>query len=253
MKYILLFLLIIFQLNSNAQGRGNIGIQLGISGNPSTFSRGMDDANALFANNPYGAGQLAINFRYRIAEHWSLQTGFGFSEFGFEYTLAKDYKLSNSTDHFAYLRTGTCISEIPVLAIYNSKLNCHNFRFIAGVGFGFTAIDSKWKSETAVPVDQINAENNQPTEMTEQTRSILSASGNFQFQCGVEKVLTRGNMLSLTFQSRCGFSNIATSTVNYVIQNKNYTHTFTNNGSSFGIALSYYFLPVGTRKLNKAQ
>ncbi|MEO8148265.1 MAG: outer membrane beta-barrel protein [Bacteroidia bacterium] len=253
MKNLLLFALVLFQLNLNAQGRWNVGLQMGVTGNPSKFSSGMEDASALFTNNVYGAGQLAVNFRYRIAERWSFQTGFGFSEFGFEYTLAKDYSLLKSEDHFAYLRTGTCTSEIPALIIYNSKLNCRNFRFIAGAGFGFTAIDSKWQSETSVPVDQINAENNQPAEMTEHSHSLQSTSANFQWLIGVEKVWSRGNMLSLTFQSRYGFSNIASSTVSYMVENKNYTHTFTNNGTSCGIALCYYFLPMGTRKLNRVK
>ncbi len=246
-----LFVIILFSTTVNAQSPWNIGIQIGASGNASKFSGGMSDANALFTNNQYGAGQLAVNFRYRMAERWSFQTGFSFSEFGFEYTLARDYSLTKSCDRYAYLRTGTCMSEIPAVIIYNSKLNCRNYRFVMGAGFGLTAIDNKWESESTVPVSQAEAENNKETNMTEQTHSLQSTSGNFQILTGVEKVWKRGNMLSLTFNAKFGFNEIATSTVQYVASNKNYTHAFTNNGSGFGFSLCYYFLPLGSKKLSK--
>ena len=233
---------------SFAQNRWSVGLQIGAVGNHSKYSSGMSDASALFNNNVFGTGQIGIYFRYRMTERFSFQTGYDFSEFGFSYALAKDYNLLNPHEHYAELQTGTCISRLPALIIYNSKLNCRNMRFILGAGLTFTTIDNNWLSESSTRVTSEGVENLVPTDMTQQTHSTTSASSSFTWLIGVEKVFKRGNMLALTFQANYGFNDIAESTVSYTANNKNYTHTFTNNGSWAGVGLCYYFLPMGSRK-----
>ena len=249
----LLALIILTSVYAQAQNRWSVGLQLGVMANHAKYSGGMSDASALFNNNEFGTGQLGIYFRYRITDRLSFQTGYDFSEFGFNYALAKDYNLLNPSEHYAELQTGTCISRIPAIVIYNSKLNCRNMRFIVGGGFTLTAIDNNWESSSSTRVTAEGVENLVPTDMTQQTHSTTSASSSFTWLIGIEKVFKRGNMLALTFQANYGFTNIAESTVSYTANNENYTHTFSNKGSWAGVGLCYYFLPMGSRKHYKAR
>lgn len=251
-KILLLSIIVAFTVSVKAQSQWNIGVQFSALANPSKFYGGMTDANALFTNNPYGSAQIGVSFRRAINNHFSVQSGFDFSEFGFTYTLARDYSLTKAENHYAELRTGTCISRIPVIGIYNSKLNCRNVRFIAGLGFSIEAIDNDWQSENSKTVEGDVLGNSSSSVMKEVTHSTTCMSGSFITLIGLEKVFSRGNMFSLTMQGNWGFAPIAQSTVTYMVNNKNYNHTFSNSGSYCAMTLSYYFLPIGTRKMNNS-
>ena len=251
-KTLLMLIVSVFAITVNAQSKWNLGIQLGASGNHSQFSSGMTDANALFSATSYGAGHIGFLARRGISSHFSLQSGIGFSSVGFAYRIAEDYSLLKTTECSGNeLRVGTCITRVPVSLIYNSNLNCKNIRFIAGIGFAVGFVDTKWNTEVMNTVEGGELGNTAASVMKTQVRSTNNANGSFTTMLGVEKVFSRGNMLSLTFEGNWGFNKIAESTVNYTVDNKNYNHTFSNSGSYCGVALTYYFLPAGSKKAGR--
>lgn len=251
-KSLLILIISVFAVSVNAQNKWNIGIQLGATGNHSEFSSGMSDANALFSNTSYGTGQIGFLARRGVSNHFSLQSGLTFSSIGFTYSIAEDYSLLKADEcHGNQVSVGTCITRVPVSLIYNSNLNCKNIRFIAGVGFAVGFIDNKWDTEDMKNVEGGELGNTSSSVMSAEVRSTNTASGSFTTMLGVEKVFSRGNMLSLTFEGNWGFNKIAESTVKYTVDNKNYNHTFSNSGSYCGIALTYYFLPVSSKKASR--
>lgn len=251
-KSLLILAISLFAFTVNAQNKWNIGIQLGANANHSEFSRGMSDANALFTNTSYGTGQIGFLARRGVSNHFSLQTGLSFSSIGFTYSIAEDYSLLKADEcHGNQLNVGTCITRVPVSLIYNSNLNCKNIRFIAGIGLAVGFIDNKWATEDMKNVEGGELGNTSSSVMRTDVRSTNTANGSFTTLLGVEKVFSRGNMLSLTFEGNWGFNKVAESTVKYTVDNKNYNHTFSNNGSYCGVALTYYFLPVGSKKASR--
>ncbi|MEO5572302.1 MAG: hypothetical protein ABIT08_00590 [Bacteroidia bacterium] len=257
MKKILLVILIsTFAYTANSQNPWNIGIMMGGGGNISQFSGGMANADAKFSNVPFPSGQIGVFARYRISERMSLQSGFDFSSIGFTYLFAQDYSLEQPLDQNEIMFSGTCVSRIPAMAIYNSKLNCKNWRLISGGGFALNIVDKNWISEydnfMECPVGMSEEQIRNYFYKTQESHSTSAANGSFVWLVGVEKVFKRGNMLSFTFQGNCGFTPIATSTVQYTVDGTAYNHSFTNYGSYAGFGISYYFLPVGSRKANLA-
>lgn len=251
-KTLFILLLVTSCFAANSQSRWGIGVQLGAGGNISEYSGGMSDANALFSNAAHGSGMMGIYARYKIHERWSFQTGFDFSEIGFTYLLSKDYSLLKPCERYGILRTGTCMSRVPALIVYNSKLNCKNIRFIAGTGFALQGIDNNWKSETfnEVNSEEMNEEmnNTRVTKMSEETHATATANASFACLLGAEKVFGKGNMLRIAFEGNHGFSPVAKSTVRYTASGKNYEHTFTNYATFFSFGISYFFKPIGSRK-----
>ena len=84
--------------------------------------------------------------------------------------------------------------------------------------------------------------------MSQESHSIGGTSS-FTWLVGVEKVFKRGSMLDFTFQANYGFSTLAESTVYYTADNKNYHHTFSNDGSYVALAVAYFFRPIGSLKV----
>src|SRR6185295_11163497 len=123
-KLLLLAALFLIVTGSFAQNRWSIGLQLAAVANVSTWSGDMSDANALFTHAPYGGGQFGMYARYRLSNRWSLQAGLDGTRIGFTYALAKNYSLLDERNHYNVLATGAGITRLPLMAIYNSKLNC---------------------------------------------------------------------------------------------------------------------------------
>jgi len=248
-KLLLLVSIFLVGFNSYAQNRWNVGLQLAAVGNMSTYSGGMSDANALFTHAPYGAGQFGVYFRYRLNDRFSLQSGFDGTRIGFNYALAKNYSLLNENEHYNVLQSSAAITRLPVMLIYNSKLNCRNVRFIAGAGFALVALDNKWTSAANTEISSESANNASTTFMSEETHSLGEGTTSFTWLLGVEKVFKRGSMLDFTIQANYGFSDLAESTVYYTADSKDYSHTFRNNGSYAAFAITYYFRPIGSGKM----
>jgi hypothetical protein len=249
---ILLLALITTGTVATAQSKWNIGIGTGATTNLSKYDSGNEEANALFENNPYQSHNLTVNFRYKISEKLAFQTGLGFSEIGYSYSIAKDYSLlkpmeCNDDD----IRTGTFISDIPAMIILNTPVNCSKVRFIFGAGFSIRGVNNSWDNQSAGEIKSYEAANSNDTYITAQSGTQATVAPAAIWMIGVERMLKKGNSLSFAFQGTQGFTTISESTVNYTVANKDYTHTFINRGSLVTFSLAYNFMQFGSRNALK--
>lgn len=243
-KIIFLLLFLPFVNSASAQTGLTYGVSFNISGNSSNYVGGSSDANALFHTDHYGKGMFSFVSRYFFNEHWSVQSGLGFSSIGFDYALAKDYSLLKKDDHYTTNGLSVSVIEVPLIAIYSFKPNCKNSRWFVGAGAStmnnFTDVEETLHTES-------NESNVSSTTMTmDQTMtasSFIVITG--QLTGGIEKTFKKGGILQFGLLANFGFSNIATSTVNYTIENKDYTHTFNNQGDYFGFKITYFIKPLG--------
>ena len=244
MKKGLVFILAIcFSTLSIAQTGLSYGISLGVSGNGADYLSGDSDANALFYNNDFGKGNINFTARYFFNEHWSLQSGLGFSSIGFNFALAKDYSLLKKEDHFTQNNLSISILQVPVTAIYAFTPTCKNSRWFICAGFATMSNYENTNKESTTSSEEVDATNNPYSlEQTVTSEQFTVLTG--QFIGGIEKVFNKGGILQLAAVANWGFSNIAYSTVSYTINNKDYSHTFSNKGNYFGFAVTYYFKPI---------
>ncbi len=253
MKKLFTFILLLLATGSiNAQSRWNVGIQTGCVTNLSRFESGNEEANALFSNNPYKSALLGVNFRYKISEKFAFQSGFHFTEFGFDYGMAKNYSLLKPEKRNSDINTSTCISSIPAMVIMSTPVNCNNVRFIFGAGVSIRGIDTKWKSESEAEITPSEGANAKTTYMTAESKTVNAISPAGTWLIGIEKMLAKGNSFVFSFQGTQGFSTIAESTVHYTASNQDYTHTFINRGSYATMSFAYNFTTFGTRKAARA-
>jgi hypothetical protein len=251
--YLLMFALAVTAGTASAQSRWSVGIQTGFVGNMAKYSGGDEQAGALFTNEPYKTMSMGVNFRYRICDHFSFQSGFDFSEFGFTYTMAQNYSLLKPDEQYAEINTSTCMSSIPAMLVFNTRLNCMSARFVTGMGMAVRGIDQKWESDHEKTITPTEGRNADETYLTEQSQSKGCTSGSILWMVGIEKVFARGNFMRFSFDGQYGLSNIAQSTVSYTENDKDYTHTFVNRGSTAAFTFAYFFNPIGTRNLKKAK
>jgi Outer membrane protein beta-barrel domain len=232
--------------NASAQTGLSYGASFGIAGNHSQYSGGSSDASALFHHNDFGKATLGFVARYFFDEHWSVQSGLGASEIGFEYAMAKDYSLLKKDDHFTKNNLGVSVLQVPVTAIYAFDPNCKNNRWFVGLGVStmnnFTDVN---KTEHTASQDKDASGNSLYIDQTVTANKFTVVNG--QVMGGIEKTFEHGGILQFGLIANIGFSNVATSTVTYVVENKQYTHTFSNKGDYFGFMLNYYFKPIGKK------
>ena len=247
MKKIVAFLLLsIFLVEAIAQTGFRYGVTLGLSGNQSNYSGGSSDANALFQHNDFGKANLGFTARYFFDDHWSVQSGLGVSEIGFEFALAKDYSLLKKDDHFTKNNMGITVMQVPITAIYAFKPNCKNTRWFVGAGISsMTNFNNFNQSSHATPKGEDIVNNSNYLDQTVNAEKFTVING--QLMGGIEKTFKKGNMLQLALITNFGFSNIATSNVTYMVENKKYTHSFSNKGDYSGFMLTYYFKPIGEK------
>lgn len=230
-------------IGASAQTGISYGATLGLSGNQGTYVGGSSDASALFYNNDFGKATLAFTTRYFFDEHWSVQSGLGLSSIGFEYALAKDYSLLKKDDHFTKNNMSISVVQVPVTAIYAFKANCKNNRWFVGLGAS-TMNNFEDVNETVHSEPKGDASSNSLyLDQTVTADQFIVVTG--QAMAGIEKTFEHGGILQFGLIANFGFSDIATSTVSYTVDNKPYTHTFTNQGDYCGFMLSYYFKPLG--------
>ncbi len=244
MKKLLSILMIAGAVTSvSAQTGISYGATFGIAGNHSTYAGGSSDANALFYHNDYGRAALGFTARYFFDNHWSVQSGLGISSIGFEYALAKDYSLLKKDDHFTKNNLGIGVLQIPLTVIYAFNPNCKNSRWFVGAGFStmrnFTNVN---QTQHALPTGDA-ASSSLYLDQTITANKFTVLTG--QLMGGREKIFKHGSILQLALIANFGFSNIATSTVTYTVDNKLYSHSFTNRGNYCGFMLTYYFKPIG--------
>ncbi len=247
MKKILISLVFAGSLmGASAQKGFKYGVTFGLGGNNSNYSGGSADANALFHHNDFGKANLGFTARYFFDEHWSVQSGLGISDIGFEFALAKDYSLMKKDDHFTKNNMGITVMQVPITAIYAFKPNCKNTRWFVGVGISsMTNFNNFNQSSHATPKGEDIVNNSNYLDQTVNAEKFTVING--QLMGGIEKILKKGSILQLALITNLGFSNIATSTVTYMVDNKKYTHSFTNKGDYSGLILTYYFKSIGEK------
>ena len=238
---------------ASAQSNWNIGLATGCVTNISKFDHGDEVANALFDNFPVQSHNFAVNFRYKISDKFSFQTGMSFAEVGFTYAIAKDYSLKEpfKCDDDDISST-TYMSNFPAMIIMNTPLNCSKFRFIFGAGVAIRGVDNNWESISTGEVPTYENASAQQTYITAQSGTTTTISPAATWLIGLERVCTKGNSFSFTFQGNQGFNKVSESTVSYNIGGKEYTHSFINRGSFVSFSLAYNFMPFGTRKAQNA-
>jgi hypothetical protein len=217
-----------------------LGIQLGSEANHSIYSGGMAEANARFNHNPFGAGALSVVGRYDFDNHWMVSAGLGLSAFGFEYSISEDYSLLAKNRKFTTINSSFGVLETPVMVHYKFNPNCKNTRWIVGAGIaqyltGAATIDKNVSQAT----DGNTSVNYISSTSTTQGGFMYS----LRWSVGREKTFKNNGILNASLLFNLGLSQFATSTVNYTIDNQNYTHSFTNNGNFIGVRLTYFFRP----------
>jgi hypothetical protein len=244
MKKIIFFIAIASIVSPSFSQTANswrLGVHLTSINNPSYYSGGSAEANALFNQRDFGSGALGVTWRYFYNEHWSLQSGLAFGSLGFEFSMAKDYSLMNKGSQYAVNRAGFGTAQIPLTVLYDFKPNCNNVRFFVGAGISVL-------SRTNTTEQTVNKEPNGETPVSasvlylnQTVNSGKSTSLTGQFMFGVEKNLKHGGMLQLGLLFNKGTNDIASTTVNYNVNNTAYSHNFTNRGDYWGLTLGYYF------------
>jgi hypothetical protein len=226
------------------------GVNLGLGVNATYFAGGGEQAHAGFYSEQYGTGALNFAARYYLNDKWSLQSGLGFTNIGFEMGFAQNYSLIKN-DHFVQSRLVVNITQLPIMAIYSFKPDCRNKRWIVGAGFNFM-FAQKNANTTVYPANPADEVNLLP-QLTNFSNSLsVSKSSNtaFQLMAGREKTFKKGAKFSICFLWNIGLmGNVATSTVKYTESNVNYEHVFANRGDYAGLSFSWFFGNKMSRKL----
>lgn len=248
MKKAILLATVIFSTGFlQAQRTWSLGISAASYGNYSYYSGGSANANARFHHNLHESGGIGFVARKAFNDHWSFQTGLGFSSIGFDFAIAQNYSLLNKTGQFVGNSVSSATVIIPASIVYNTKLNCRNWRWF--IGGGFSAVMSGKTIDT-------HKESTMPDDNTAVILDQTYHSGAFtalngHLIGGIEKVFKNNSILSWGLKFNGGTSVLATTTVNYTLDGTNYTHNFTNRGSYGGMYVSYFFRPLGSKKAQK--
>jgi len=224
---------------SQEENTWRLGIQIGSQGNHSKYQSGMQDANARFHQNDFGAGSLNIVGRYDFNRRWMATGGLGLSSYGFEYALAENYSLLRKDKQFTSIKSEFGVIEIPVMGYYKFNMNCKNTRWLVGAGIAqyFNAAQTINKSVSQA------SDGNTVNYLSSASKTNGGLPVFFRWSVAREKMYRKGGILNASLLFNFGFTELAKSTVNYTIDNQNYEHTFTNNGNFIGLRLAYFFKP----------
>jgi hypothetical protein len=217
-----------------------LGIQGGPQGNHSVFTGGMTEANARFHHNAFGSGALTLMARYDFDRHWMITGGIGLSSFGFEYSIAENYSLLAKNPQNTTIRSEFSVFDMPTLIYYKFNPNCKNVRWLIGGGFAQQLTGAMSLNRSVSQANDGNTSVNYISSTSSTNGGLLL---NFRWTVAREKMFRNGSILNASVIFNLGFNKIATSTVNYTIDNQNYTHTFSNNGNFVGLRISYFLKP----------
>jgi hypothetical protein len=247
-SFLLSFLLLLAYQTQAFKSNMQYGFSLLGGTNYSQFSGGSDFAHANFYKHNSGTGAFNFNARYFIDERWSLQSGLGFTNIGFEVGFAQNYSLVKN-DHFINSSTNINVTQIPLMAIYNFKPDCKNKSWIVGAGFNFMFSDKN--VNTTVYPTQSKSEIYLMPQLSNYSQTITAgkfSTTNLQLMVGREKKFNKGNCLSLNFVWNIGLAgDIAQSKVNYTLDGRDYEHIFSNQGHYAGLSVSYFFSTKASR------
>src|SRR5688572_1538395 len=196
---------------SNAQSNWNIGVATGNVTNISKFDHGDEIANALFDNYPVMSHNVAVNFRYKISEKFSFQTGMSFAEVGFTYAIAKNYSLKDNPFRCGDdgITTTSYMTNFPAMIIMNTPMNCSRIRFIFGAGISVRGVDNSWESVSTGEIPNYEEANSNKTYITAQSGTTTTISPAATWLIGMERVCKKGNSFAFTFQGNQGFNKVS--------------------------------------------
>lgn len=212
------------------------GVSVGTYGNKAEYAGGDPIANSRFVMNDFGAGSLNLVARYDATSHWMGSIGLGFTNYGFEYGIARDYKIASGKRNVYTQKAEFSALEIPFMLHYKFNTNCKMARWVIGAGFSGYLTSSKTIQSTT------NTEATPGIEL----QSISQNSGSaavVRWSIAREKIFKNGHIFNASLVWNYGLGHLATTTVNYTLDNVNYSHNFVNSGNYFGVKLSWFFKP----------
>ncbi|MBA3662626.1 MAG: outer membrane beta-barrel protein [Bacteroidetes bacterium] len=218
-----------------------IGVQWGAQGNCATYDGGMSEANARFNQNKFGSGALDLIGRYDLNQRWMIMSGLGFHSIGFDFGIAENYSLLNKDRKYSSVKSQFAAAEIPVMAFYKFNPNCKNARWLVGAGFAETFVSGQTLNKS------VSQAGDGPSNVNYMSSTATSNGGVYwmlRWSVAREKMYKNGSLLNASLMCNVGFATIAHATVNYTIDNQDYTHSFSNNGSFAGFRLTYFFKPL---------
>ena len=236
-----IFTIIGFLSHAQESDVWRIGAQFGFQGNGAKLIGGDAVADAKFEQHNAGAAGLNFFARYDYNQHWMLLTGFGFSGYGFEFSLSQNYSLLNPDSRRAVLKNDIGTVEIPFMIHYKFDPNCKQAKWIVGAGFTQNLQGSASTGGTYNADKEVNSSINYFTSDVKLSHSLFPT---FRFSVGREKILKHGGILNCSLLFNYGFAQNARATVKYSIDGKEYMHQFGNKGNYVGLRLAYYLAPI---------
>ncbi|MCD6069327.1 MAG: outer membrane protein beta-barrel domain [Bacteroidetes bacterium] len=230
-----------FIFSGTAQSSWRMGVYAGAVGNHSVFTGGDQVANARFHHNELGTGVWGISFRKTYTDHWSLQTGFQFSEVGYQFTIAENYSLMNKAGHYTNNTIKATTFAIPVSVLYHFKPNCKNVRWYVSAGISLVGTNAQTSLTKNVIPEGETATNNISLYLEQTAEAKAKWAFNGQLETGFEKTFKSGRTFGVALFANGGFIPLLNTTVNYSIDNQQYKHTFSNFGNYAGIKFTYQF------------
>ena len=232
----------------HAQTGWNIGIQPGPTTNLSLFDKGDEEANALFGNNMFHGGQISLLSKYHFTERKAIETGVILSQFGFSYSLSKNYSLKKAFERNEEIKTEIGMFTIPAMAVIHTRRNCSNVRFVFGIGAAMQFIENMKDESRYTSTKTDETGNSRTSVLTANTSTTEQVSGSLIWKIGIEKLLKRGGALTFTYTGNQGLNKVAQSDVTYTIDGNEYRHQFINRASFVNVAIGYQFRTFGSKK-----
>ncbi|MFN5458796.1 MAG: hypothetical protein ACK5AY_02720 [Bacteroidota bacterium] len=237
-KFSILFILIASCVFAQENQSFHHGIQLGLAGNKSHFSGGMSDADARFTHGAFGTVSLNWIARYDYNQFWKIESGIGFSNIGFEYSILENYNFLKRKKKNNFSKSSIGTIEIPVIVSYKFKPNCKNAKWFIGAGFANVFVGKDVKYEAPKTTEDL------PVSISKIENSTSIESGLYlhpRVTFGREKLFNKGGMFSWAVLWNFGTGKLATSNVEYQINGIDYNHEFSNKGNFVGMRFAYFF------------
>lgn len=218
-----------------------VGLQLGNCASNAKYSEGAQIANARFKQHSFGAPNINVVARYDVNTRWMLLTGFGLNAIGFGYSISENYSLINAEKKVSDIKTIFPTLEVPFSVFYKFKPNCKGAKWLIGAGM----VPTLGSKQSIHQEYSISTEGSSANYLSSESVSHGGAYMLGRLSIGRERVYRNGSILQASLLFNMGFNTMATSTVHYTIDNHNYSHTFSNDGSSIGFRLAYFLKPFG--------
>jgi hypothetical protein len=245
-RYVLpnyIFVLGLITLPAFAQDNNvwRIGIQFGNSANISEYGGGQQVANARFKQNIFQAPNINLVARCDLNKQWMLVTGVGFNDIGFSYSISENYSFATTKIRTSNIKADFVAMELPFTIYYKLHKDCKNNSWILGAGFVATLTEK----QTTDKAFKMCSEGNSCNYLSCRATSNGGTAVLLRWSVGREKTFRSGSILQASLLVNMGFTTLASSTVDYTIDNQKYTHIFLNSGSSVGLRLAYFLKPFG--------